>query len=128
MVKFNLQVRNDGKVSSSAGQLGTEASSDRKEDLFTRQKLKEFVGLPMDGELSFTCPKGDGRKIIKRLRVKMSRIRKKATKQKVRLRYFKMIVMEFKTSEHEDFIRLRKAKTNITVVSDILNEFPLERY
>lgn len=105
-----------------------------QEDLFAKERLKDFIFMAIETNLVFECPHGEGVKIIQRMRVRLSKLRKIAIKRNRVIDEFKMLLISINQFEDENKIAmervtLRKSKSKITDISRELNkiteEFPI---
>lgn len=114
-----------------------------QEDLFAKEQLRNFVFLDIETNLVFVCPRGEGKKIIQRMRVRLSKLRKTAIKRQRVIDEFKMLLISINDFEETDppgssapaptrymeRVTLRKSKSKITDVtqelSRITEDFPI---
>jgi hypothetical protein len=96
------------------------------EEMNARKLLQQFIRLPQDGELEFSCKAGEGRIVLQRMRVKLSRLREKAKLLGRNVQEFKMIIDLVETREDRDFVKLRKTKNRFTDEKETLRRMEEE--
>lgn len=108
-----------------------------QEDLFAKEQLKNFIYMDIETNLVFECPRGEGKKIIQRMRVRLSKLRKIALRRHRVIDEFKMLLISINefdkiveaVTEMMERVTLRKSKSKITDVTSELNkitdEFPI---
>lgn len=101
-----------------------------KEDVFAKNRLKDFILMDIEENLTFSCKEGEGNKIVQRMRVRLSKLRSMALRRNRVVDEFKMFLISIEhTIGGQETVILRKSKSKITDVSDelnkITNEFPI---
>ena len=126
MVKLNIGPQNINTTSAlleeAVSHIGYAAISTQEQ---TTQYLLGFLAIEMDAVYKITCNTGEGKQIVQRIRMRLSRLREKAKKQDLTLKYFKMLV-EFigphDKIEEKELVILKKASTLATKLSNDMAE------
>lgn len=87
-----------------------------------RRHLLAFIKLGIGEEYTFDCPVGDGDRLIQNMRVKLSKLKKKAIKAKRIIREFKMMVKDKKVVNGRDVITLLKTENGVTDLNEVIHD------
>lgn len=102
----------------------------KRGDLFARQQLALFIRLPLGERMIFSCQAGEGQKIIRRMRVRLAKLKKKARKLNRVVNEFKMLVESIEYEDLEGYyerVTLLKSTNSVTglnnAIAEIMDEF-----
>lgn len=102
------------------------------DDNMAKMLLRRFIKLPYGAKLEFYCLRGQGDAMIQRMRVRLSKVKKKAIASGISPQEFKMIRVnveetvfpkegfEFLAGEPADMVTLCKTTNSVTRASQLL--------